>query len=93
MSLPGVGVWTAAEVAQVTVWSEVVPNYARRFRARPGLTGWAAVCGHRGEIMDLQSIVDRVAADNDYIDNWSIGLDLKILWRTVPLIFTDANAY
>jgi exopolysaccharide biosynthesis polyprenyl glycosylphosphotransferase len=74
-------------------WSEVVPNYARRFRARPGLTGWAAVCGHRGEIMDLQSIVDRVAADNDYIDNWSIGLDLKILWRTVPLIFTDANAY
>jgi lipopolysaccharide/colanic/teichoic acid biosynthesis glycosyltransferase len=39
-------------------------GYARRFRARPGLTGYAAVCGFRGEVKELQAIIDRVDADN-----------------------------
>jgi putative colanic acid biosynthesis UDP-glucose lipid carrier transferase len=80
-------------VAHDQAWGQLAPNYARRFRARPGLTGYAAVCGHRGEVTELKAILDRVEADNAYIDNWSIWLDLKIVWRTVPLIFADANAY
>ena len=65
----------------------------RRFRARPGLTGYAAICGHRGEVKDIEAIVARIEADNAYIDDWSFWLDIKIALKTVPLVFTDSNAY
>jgi putative colanic acid biosynthesis UDP-glucose lipid carrier transferase len=80
-------------VAHDQAWAQIVPNYNRRFRARPGLTGHAAVCGHRGEVTDPRAIFARVEADNDYIDNWSLMMDLKIVWRTIPLVFSDTNAY
>lgn len=74
-------------------WGEQVPNYRRRFRAKPGLTGLAAVSGHRGEVTSLEQIAGRIEADNAYIDRWSLRLDLKILCQTLPLIFRDPNAY
>ncbi|WP_296598958.1 sugar transferase [Phenylobacterium sp.] len=80
-------------VAHDEMWGQMVPGYDRRFRARPGLTGYAAVCGLRGEVKELQAIIDRVEADNEYIDTWSFGLDMKIVWRTLPLIFGDTRAY
>jgi putative colanic acid biosynthesis UDP-glucose lipid carrier transferase len=80
-------------VSHDETWGQQAPGYDRRFRARPGLTGYAAVCGFRGEVKDLQAIIDRVDADNEYIDTWSFALDMKILWRTLPLIFSDARAY
>ncbi|RAK66566.1 sugar transferase [Phenylobacterium kunshanense] len=80
-------------LAHDEAWSQAVPDYDRRFRARPGLTGYAAVCGFRGEVKELQAIVDRVNADNEYIDTWSFALDMRIVWRTLPLIFGDARAY
>lgn len=80
-------------VAHDEAWTEAVPGYAQRFRARPGLTGHAAVSGFRGEVRDLKAITDRVESDNEYIDTWSFGLDLKIVWRTIPLIFRDERAY
>lgn len=80
-------------VAHDEQWGKLVPGYDRRFRARPGLTGYAAVSGFRGEVRELQAIVDRVQSDNEYIDAWTFGLDMKIVWRTLPLIFTDTRAY
>ena len=80
-------------VAHDEAWGEQVPAYNQRFRAKPGLTGYAAVCGFRGEVKELQAIVDRVESDNEYIDTWTFGLDLKIVWRTIPLVFSDTNAY
>jgi putative colanic acid biosynthesis UDP-glucose lipid carrier transferase len=80
-------------VAHDEAWAKMVPGYDRRFRARPGLTGYAAVCGLRGEVKELQAIFDRVEFDNEYIDTWSFALDTKILWRTLPLIFGDTRAY
>ena len=74
-------------------YGALLPTYAARFRARPGLTGYAQVNGFRGEIEDLRGMSDRVAADNSYIEEWSPTLDLAILVRTVPLIFSDPNAY
>ena len=74
-------------------YGALIPTYAARFRARPGLTGYAQVNGFRGEIADLRGMSDRVAADNSYIDEWSPTLDVAILVRTVPLIFSDPNAY
>ena len=74
-------------------YGALLPTYAARFRARPGLTGFAQVNGFRGEIRDLRGMADRVAADNSYIEAWSPSLDLAILLRTIPLIFADPRAY
>jgi putative colanic acid biosynthesis UDP-glucose lipid carrier transferase len=74
-------------------YGALIPSYAARFRARPGLTGYAQVNGFRGEICDIRGMRDRVAADNSYIDAWSPGLDLAIIARTVPLMFHDPRAY
>jgi putative colanic acid biosynthesis UDP-glucose lipid carrier transferase len=80
-------------VAHDESWGQQVPDYGLRFRARPGLTGYAAVCGFRGEVRGLQAIADRIKSDNEYIETWSFALDMKILWRTLPLVFTDTRAY
>ena len=74
-------------------YGALIPAYAARFRAKPGLTGYAQVNGFRGEISDLRCMSDRVAADNSYIEEWSLALDVAILLKTVPLIFRDPNAY
>jgi putative colanic acid biosynthesis UDP-glucose lipid carrier transferase len=74
-------------------YGALIPTYAARFRARPGLTGYAQVNGFRGEIRDPRAMSDREAADNSYIDAWSPSLDLAILARTIPLIFRDPRAY
>ena len=57
------------------------PEYNARHRVRSGLTGWAQVNGLRGDT----SIRQRVVHDLYYIENWSLGLDLRILWRTFRL--------
>jgi Undecaprenyl-phosphate glucose phosphotransferase len=64
------------------------PTYNTRHRVRSGLTGWAQVNGLRGDT----SIRQRVAHDLYYIENWSLGLDIKILWRTLRMAFHDARA-
>lgn len=74
-------------------WGRAIPAYRHRFRARPGLTGYAQVCGYRGEVRDIAEIVGRTEADNYYIDNWSLKLELLIVLRTLPLLFHDPNAY
>jgi putative colanic acid biosynthesis UDP-glucose lipid carrier transferase len=74
-------------------YGALIPTYAARFRARPGLTGYAQVNGFRGEVRDLRGMSDRIAADNSYIEAWSPSLDLAILLRTIPLIFSDPRAY
>ena len=74
-------------------WGRAVPAYRHRFRTRPGLTGYAQVCGYRGEIREITDIARRTDADNYYIDNWSMKLELAIVLRTLPLLFHDPNAY
>ena len=74
-------------------YGALIPTYAARFRAKPGLTGYAQINGFRGEIRDTRCMSDRVAADNSYIEAWSPALDLAILVKTVPLIFSDPRAY
>jgi exopolysaccharide biosynthesis polyprenyl glycosylphosphotransferase len=74
-------------------YGELIPTYGDRFRAKPGLTGLAQVNGLRGEIRDLRCMRNRVAADNLYIDSWSLGLDIAILAKTALIIFRDPQAY
>ena len=63
----------------VRQFKEDVPLYLVRQQIRPGMTGWAQVNGLRGDT----SIEDRVKYDIWYIENWSLGLDIKILLKTV----------
>lgn len=74
----------------VELFAMQVPGYTNRHRVKSGITGWAQVHGLRGQT----SIADRVELDNYYIDNWSIGLDLRILALTVVelLRFRDGRA-
>ena len=80
-------------LAHDTQYGEVIPAYVDRFRAKPGLTGLAQVNGLRGEIQDLRCMRDRIAADNLYIESWSLGLDIAILAKTALIIFRDPQAY
>ncbi len=64
---------------------ERYPEYMARHRVRAGMTGWAQVNGLRGDT----SIRKRIAADLYYIENWSLALDLRILWLTLRTAFRD----
>jgi len=72
---------------------ELVDYYAVRHRVRPGMTGWAQVHGLRGELDSLEKLQKRVDYDIDYIDDWTIWLDLKIIVKTALLVFHDPKAY
>lgn len=74
-------------------WSRRVPGYADRFRARPGLTGEAQVLGFRGEVANDEGLIQRINADNAYIDGWSFRRDLALVARTIPLLFGDDQAF
>ncbi|MFP1132678.1 sugar transferase [Asticcacaulis sp. W401b] len=80
-------------IAHDKAFASRVPGYTARFRARPGLTGLAAIRGYRGEIHTPACIENRVKADNEYIQSWSIRDDLVILIRTALIISRDKNAY
>ncbi|MGF1607957.1 MAG: undecaprenyl-phosphate glucose phosphotransferase [Kiloniellales bacterium] len=74
-------------------FEEVVDRYAARHRVKPGITGWAQVCGWRGETDTLEKIQHRVEHDLYYIDNWSVGFDLRIILKTLRVVWDDQNAY
>jgi Undecaprenyl-phosphate glucose phosphotransferase len=70
-----------------------IAQYARRHNVKPGITGWAQVCGLRGEIDTEDKMRRRVEHDLYYVDNWSLWLDLKIMAMTVFSSKTHTGAY
>ncbi|WP_445011785.1 undecaprenyl-phosphate glucose phosphotransferase [Vreelandella stevensii] len=74
-------------------YKELVESYMRRHKVKPGITGWAQVNGLRGETDTLHKMQRRVEYDLWYIDNWSVWLDLKIIFMTVFKGFKHVNAY
>ncbi len=66
-------------------YTSSIPEYPLRYRVKPGITGWAQVNGLRGE-RELQRVKMRVEYDLWYIENWSVLLDLKIMFRTVGVM-------
>ncbi|MDP3679585.1 MAG: undecaprenyl-phosphate glucose phosphotransferase [Flavobacterium sp.] len=75
-------------------YSELINNYLVRHYAKPGITGWAQVNGFRGETKELVDMKDRVDYDIWYIENWSLILDFKIIFRTVFNVFEgEEKAY
>ena len=66
---------------------------ANRHHVRPGITGLAQVGGLRGETRTSNAIKARIDADLEYIDTWSVWLDLKIIMRTVAAVVGARNAH
>lgn len=64
-------------------YRDAVSHYPLRHRVKPGITGWAQINGSRGEVDTMSKAERRISLDLWYICNWSIGLDLKILLRTI----------
>ena len=73
----------------VEKFQEEIPRYMVKHQVRPGMTGWAQIHGYRGDT----SIRRRIDYDLYYIENWTIGLDFKILVLTVFNGFVNKNAY
>jgi polysaccharide biosynthesis protein PslA len=93
MSLVGPRPHALGMKAGERLYHDAVSDYFQRHRVRPGMTGWAQVNGLRGEIDSLDKARRRVALDLYYIDHWSLWLDLKILLKTIIVIFGRENAY
>ncbi|GHC29869.1 undecaprenyl-phosphate glucose phosphotransferase [Kushneria pakistanensis] len=74
-------------------YKELVQSYMQRHKVKPGVTGWAQVSGLRGETDTLEKMQKRVQFDLWYIDNWSLALDLKIIFLTVFKGFFGKNVY
>jgi len=64
-----------------------------RHKVKPGITGWAQVNGWRGETDTVEKMRERVGCDLQYIQEWSLWLDLKIVWMTIWVGFRGKNAY
>jgi len=73
----------------VREFKETFPQYMLRHRVRAGMTGWAQVHGWRGNT----SLTKRIEYDLYYIENWTLSLDVKILWMTLRHGLTHRNAY
>ena len=73
-------------------YSKLIDKYMIRHFVKPGITGWSQVTGFRGETKQLSQMEGRVEGDIWYIEHWSIGLDLYIMYRTVRNIIEGDNA-
>ena len=73
----------------VEKFKEEIPRYMIKHQVRPEITGWAQVNGYRGDT----SIRKRIEHDVHYIENWTLGFDIKILFLTVFKGFINKNAY
>lgn len=80
-------------VAHNEQYRKLIKGYMIRHKVNPGLTGLAQIRGFRGETETVEAMQQRVEADLEYLRNWSLGLDIKIVFRTVAVMFSDTKAY
>lgn len=80
-------------VAHNEEYRKIVDNYMIRHKVKPGITGLAQVSGYRGEVDTLDKMEKRIQYDIDYIQNWSLWLDIKIIFKTITKGFSGENAY
>jgi putative colanic acid biosysnthesis UDP-glucose lipid carrier transferase len=80
-------------VAHNEEYRRIIKAYMVRHKVKPGITGWAQINGQRGETDTIEKMRTRVEYDLEYLRNWSLGLDLRIIAGTVRLLFFDRHAY
>lgn len=74
-------------------YRKLIHGYMLRHKVKPGITGLAQVEGYRGETETLDKMQKRIEFDHRYIQQWSLWLDVKILFRTIFVVFKQENAY
>lgn len=80
-------------VAHNEQYRKLIKGYMLRHKVKPGITGWAQVNGWRGETDTLEKMQKRVEYDLAYMHNWSLWLDIRIVWLTLLRGFTGKSAY
>jgi len=80
-------------VAHNELYRKLIKGYMVRHKIKPGITGWAQVNGYRGETKTLDKMQGRIDYDLDYLRNWSLRLDIRIILRTIRLVLQDQKAY
>jgi putative colanic acid biosynthesis UDP-glucose lipid carrier transferase len=81
-------------VAHNEMYRKLIKGYMIRHKVKPGITGWAQVNGARGETDTIDKMRRRIDFDLEYLRNWSLRLDLLIVWKTVwQALRGDRNAY
>jgi putative colanic acid biosynthesis UDP-glucose lipid carrier transferase len=70
-----------------------IPRYALRHKVKPGITGWAQICGYRGETDTIDKMEGRVKHDLYYMEHWSIWMDLKIIALTPLAAIENKNVF
>ena len=81
-------------LAHTEMYSHLINKYMVRHFVKPGITGWAQVNGFRGETKELWQMEGRIKRDIWYMENWSVWLDIRIVWLTLKLMFRhDSHAY
>jgi len=80
-------------VAHNEEYRKLINGYMIRHKVRPGITGWAQVNGLRGETSTVDKMRRRVQYDLDYLNHWSLWLDVKIIAKTAWTVLRDRHAY
>lgn len=80
-------------VAHNNQYVELIPRYALRHKVKPGITGWAQICGYRGETDTLDKMEGRIKHDLHYLEHWSIWMDLKIIFLTPIATIQNKNVF
>lgn len=80
-------------VAHNEEYRQLISGYMLRHKVKPGITGWAQINGWRGETDTLDKMAKRIEFDLAYIRNWSLLLDLKIIFLTIFRGFVGRNVY
>jgi lipopolysaccharide/colanic/teichoic acid biosynthesis glycosyltransferase len=93
MSLVGPRPHVPGQLAADLLYEDLVPYYFQRHMARPGITGLAQVSGYRGSTVEAGHAISRIDYDLEYIEKWSLGLDIMIILRTIRREFLSGSAF
>jgi putative colanic acid biosynthesis UDP-glucose lipid carrier transferase len=80
-------------IAHNEEYRKLIKGYMIRHKVNPGVTGLAQIRGFRGETSTVNDMRQRVEADLEYLRNWSLELDVRIIFKTATMIFKDKKAY
>jgi len=80
-------------VAHNEQYRPLIKGYMIRHKVNPGITGLAQVLGCRGETSTVEAMQKRVEYDLEYLRNWSLTLDLRIIFKTLRVVFNDKTAF
>lgn len=93
MSLVGPRPHVPGMLAAGILYEDLVPYYFQRHTARPGITGLAQVNGCRGSTAEAAAAIARVDHDLDYIEKWSLWMDVKVIFRTIRREFLSGSGF